>query len=60
MKTNWYQIKVSALTVIRAEWPVKKLQVMAAGGHETPASGDALTRLKMELRSTKEAPDDHQ
>lgn len=40
--TNWYRVEVEALTVIRRDWPVEKLTVMALDGHPTPVSGDAL------------------
>ena len=39
---QWYGIECSALTAIRREWSVSKLEEMAEEGHPTPASGDAL------------------
>ncbi|QIN93875.1 hypothetical protein SEA_ALAKAZAM_53 [Microbacterium phage Alakazam] len=41
---TWDSITASALTAIREEWPVTKLERMALEGHPTPACGDSLAR----------------
>lgn len=42
MELNWEAIECAALTVIRRDWPVAKLELMALEGHPTPVSGDHL------------------
>jgi hypothetical protein len=46
MDINWYAVGSAAFTAIRMDFPVTTLRVMALGGNDTPASGDALARAK--------------
>ncbi|QKN87751.1 hypothetical protein IXEL_51 [Microbacterium phage Ixel] len=40
---TWESVTASALTAIRQDWPVTKLELMALEGHPTPACGDTLS-----------------
>jgi hypothetical protein len=39
---TWESVTADALTAIRRDWPVSKLELMALEGHPTPVSGDKL------------------
>jgi len=43
---NWYEIMSRALTSIRHDWPVTKLQKMANEDHFTAVSGDVIMELR--------------
>lgn len=45
-KTNWPAVKAAAFTAIRMHMSVAQLELMAAEGNSTPASGDALALAK--------------
>lgn len=47
--TDVYSFLLAVRTAMRAEQPVKMLQLAAAYGSETPVSGDALARRKADL-----------
>lgn len=44
-----YTVKCAVYTALRANWPVKKLQLMSGYGEDTPVSGDALVQSKSDL-----------
>jgi len=43
---NWYNIMSRAVTVIRKDFPVTKLQSMADEGNVTAVSGDVIVELR--------------
>lgn len=43
---NWYEIMSRALTHIRKDFPVTKLQAMEAEGSFTAVSGDSIVELR--------------
>lgn len=42
-------LAIAIFTAVRAQWSVKKLNIMSAYGEDTPVSGDALVQLKYAL-----------
>lgn len=43
---TWASVEASALTAIREDWPVAKLELMALEGHPTPVCGDSLAHYE--------------